>query len=55
MITHECDQVKMQSKAIDNSIQVCLNNCEEIQNESRKLVEKAKKGFKLSEELVSNL
>lgn len=55
MISHECDQVRMQSKAIDNSIQACINNCEEMQNESRKIVEKARKASKLSEDLLNTL
>lgn len=55
MISHECDQVRMQSKAVENSIQSCANNCEEMQNESRKIVEKAKRGSRLSEDLLSTL
>jgi hypothetical protein len=55
MISHECDQVRLQTKAIDNSVHSCVNNCEEMQNEGRKIVEKARKSSKLSEDMLSTL
>lgn len=55
MLTHELEQIKTQIKQIEASTLSCHANCEEVQGEGKKVVEKAKRGSKLSGDLISVL
>ena len=47
MINHENDQLRSQIKTLENLTLNCHANCEDIQNESKKVVEKAKRSSKM--------